>query len=100
MSYCLQSIPRATVQRDVTQPARMTETKAHADGVGPHARGLAHAVETEPSFIRAIARELSKTDGGEPAGHLTRARQLLEEAFRAIEQVNPVSDRKPSPQAA
>ncbi len=87
MSYCLQSIPRVSVHRNVTQPVRMTETKAQA-------------VETEPSFIRAIARELSKTDGGKPAGHLTRARQLLEEAFRAIEQVNQLSDRRPSPQAA
>ena len=88
MSYSLQSIPRASVQRNVTEPARVTGTKARANGGGLQPRGLAQAVETEPSFIRAIASELSKIEGRRIEDHLAGARQLLEEAFRAVEQKN------------
>ncbi len=47
-----------------------------------------------PDFISAIARELTNVEGGRPAARVTRARQLLEDAFRAFERVNEESDQK------
>ena len=55
------------------------------------ARGCEEACDEQPSLITAIAHELSTIEGGTTAEHLSGARQLLEEAFRAVEQLDDVT---------
>ena len=98
MSYRVQDKLRVSVQRNVTQSVHITNTEARANSARRRPRRKARAEDTEPSLIRAIARELSKIEGGRILDHLTGARQLLEEAFRAVEQVNGVAALcEPSP---
>ena len=88
MSYRVQDKLRVSVQRNVTQSVHITNTEARAKNAGRRPRGKARTRDTEPFLIRAIARELSKFEGGRIVEHLTGARQLLEDAFRAVEQKN------------
>ena len=88
MSSCVQDKRKVRVQRNVTQSVHMTNTEARAKNAGGRRRGKEQTRDTEPLLIRAIARELSKFEGGRIVDHLTGARQLLEGAFRAVEQKN------------
>ena len=101
MSYCIQSNPFVSVRRNMTPTGNITNTKARGNGPGRGPRGNAQTKDTGPSLIKGIARELAKIEGGRIVDHLTVARQLLEDAFRAVEQTNGLAAlREASPNAA
>ena len=91
MSYCIQGNAIVSVQRNMTHPVHIADTDARANSAGLRPRGRARAEDTEPSLITAIADELAKISGGPITHHMAGARRILEEAFRAVGQVNGVT---------
>ncbi len=91
MSYCdtqQASWNDANIVGTSTEEVRVARPDPRADHIACQpVRCNANACSRQPSLIAVIADELSKIHGGATAEHLSGARRLLEEAFRAIEQV-------------